>query len=97
MLANVLTRQQESPLHDTQVAVEDAVGFPTRVSNANATQLEKSNVPTCVQRAHHWSPLKKETEMLETARDAQNGIFDAPKDRHVFPFVECLARFGVIQ
>ena len=56
MLSNVLTKQTRSCQHDTQVSVEDAVGYPSRVDNANARQLKASNIPVFVQRAHHWSP-----------------------------------------
>ena len=51
MLSNVLTLQMESDEHDTQVGVDDAIGYPSRVNNANARQLAASSMPLSVQRA----------------------------------------------
>jgi hypothetical protein len=49
------------------------------------------------QRTHHWSPLRKDTEFVTTERDRALAIYEAPKDRHVFPWLEVNARFGRIQ
>ena len=49
-----------------------------------------------VQPTHHWSPLSRETEFVTTERDRAEAIYDTPKDRHVFPWIEVCARFRVI-
>jgi hypothetical protein len=36
------------------------------------------------------------TEFITTERDRERAIYDFPKDRHVFPWVEVNARFGNI-
>ena len=47
--------------------------------------------------AHHWSPLSAEVEFVRTQRDVQQAIFDCAKDRHISPWVDVNARFGVIR
>ena len=95
-LANVLARQVEHGRHDTQVTIEDAVGHPRWVRNAQAALLRRCDMGCLVQATHHWSPLLAETEFITTERDRARGIYDFPKDRHVVPWVEVNARFGVI-
>ncbi len=95
-LAHVLTIQIESPDHDTQVAMDEAVGHPVHLTNAWARRTEACAIPSRVQSTHHWSPLLYATEFLTTQRDIERCIYDFPKDRHVVPWVELNARFGII-
>ncbi len=95
-LANVLTIQIESPDHDTQVAVNEAVGHPVHISNAWARRLEACDLGARPQATHHWSPLVYAVEFITTARDRERCIYDFPKDRHIFPWVDLNARFGII-
>ncbi len=95
-LSNVLTKQCESPLHDTQVTVEDAVGHPRWVKTPNTEALKACDIGCMVQRTHHWSPIRKVVAFVTTERDEELAIFHTPKDRHVFPWLEACARFGVI-
>ncbi len=95
-LSHVLTIQIESPDHDTQVAVQEAVGHPVHVTNAWARRMEACAVAARVQSTHHWSPLLYATEFLTTERDVERCIYDFPKDRHIFPWIELNARFGII-
>ncbi len=96
MLAHVLTIQVENPDHDTQVAKHEAVGHPVHVSNAWARRLEACDIGARVQSTHHWSPLLYATDFITTERDVERCIYDFPKDRHLFPWVELNARFGII-
>lgn len=96
-MANVLTRQIESPEHDTQVSAHEAVGYPTWVQNEQAEVLRRCSLDGAIQRCGHWSPLLHEVDFLMTARDRMLAIYDIPKDRHVFPWIEVNARFGVIR
>jgi hypothetical protein len=97
MLATVLTKQMDySKHHDTQVALEESVGHPISVQNENAELLEKVDMASAVHRTHHWSPLKEEVLFVETQRDRDTAMFDTPKDRHIFPWLEVNTRFGVI-
>ena len=50
-----------------------------------------------IQRTHHWSPLSDEVQFVSTKRDEENGVFLCAKDRHVFPWVDVNARFGIIE
>jgi len=95
-LAHVLTIQIESPDHDTQVAMNEAVGYPVHVSNAWARRTQACAIPSRVQATHHWSPLLYATEFVTTQRDLERCVYDYPKDRHIFPWVELNARFGII-
>jgi hypothetical protein len=95
-LSNVLTRELESAEHDTQVAVDEAMGYPLFVRNEAAEVLRRCYPGDLVQRTHHWSPLLYETEAITTERDRARAIYDFPKDRHVFPWIEVNARFGRI-
>ncbi len=95
-LANSLTHQNESALHDTQVEVNDAVGHFRLTQNPQADLLARCDIGCMVQRSHHWSPLLKETRFLTTQRDIDRAVFEAPKDRHVFPWINVNVRFGVI-
>lgn len=97
MLSNVLTKQSGSALHDTQVHVYDCVGHPTYTKNRNAHILKNCDMGGAIQRTHHWSPLAEEVEFVRTKKDYERGIFDCAKDRHVFPWVDVNARFGIIK
>jgi hypothetical protein len=82
---------------DSQVPAEEAVGHATRVRNAWTEALARCNMGSRVQATHHWSPLTAEVEMVTTPRDRQRGVYQGPKDRHVFPWLEVNARFGRIR
>lgn len=98
MLSNVLTKQSGSALHDSQVHVYDAVGYPTYTRNRNGRLLQKCAVGDgYVQRTHHWSPLSDEVEWVRTPKDIDQASFDCAKDRHIFPWVDVNARFGFIK
>ena len=97
MLSASLSRQTGSELHDSQVHVHDAVGHPVYTKNRNGTILERCDMGGSVQRTHHWSPLYKEVEFVSTKRDDEAMSFHCAKDRHIFPFVDVNARFGVIK
>ena len=98
-VSNVILQQMDySQRQDTQVAVEEAVAYPTGIRNANAELLKRVDMRSAIQRTHHWSPLHEEVLFLTTSGDGQDlAMFDTPKDRHVFPWLEVNARFGVIQ
>ncbi|MBU1220737.1 hypothetical protein KKF34_11700 [Myxococcota bacterium] len=95
-LSNTLTAQIQSQKHDTQVQVDEACGHFLYVENEANDILEENDMSALIQRCHHWSPLIYATEFITTKRDTLQAIYDMPKDRHVFPWVENLARFGII-
>merc|ERR1711862_63276 len=97
MLRNMLTKQSGSALHDSQVHVYDAVGYPVYVKNRNGCILKNADMGGAIQRTHHWSPLSEEVEFVRTQKDASLACFECAKDRHIFPFVDVNARFGVIR
>jgi hypothetical protein len=47
--------------------------------------------------AHHWSPLSDEVEFVRTTRDIQQASFECAKDRHIFPWCDVNARFGIVR
>lgn len=97
MLSNLLTRQMESDQHDTQVLLAEAVGHPLHVRNPQSDAMRSCDMGALPQITHHWSPLLQATELITTQRDLDRAIYDFPKDRHVFPWIEVNARFGVIR
>ena len=97
MVSNLLTKQSGSALHDSQVHVYDAVGHPVYTINRNGKILEKCDMGGSVQRTHHWSPLNEEVEFVKTKRDNERASFECAKDRHVYPWVDVNARFGIIK
>lgn len=98
MLAALLTKQSGSALHDSQVHVFDAVGYPVYHQNRNGRLLMKCAVGDgAIQRTHHWSPLCDEVEWVRTTRDIEMASFDCAKDRHLFPWCDVNARFGFIK
>jgi hypothetical protein len=98
MVSNLLTKQSGSPLHDSQVHVFDAVGYPVYHMNRNGRLLKRCAIGEgAVQRTHHWSPLSDEVMFVTTKRDMELAIFDCAKDRHIFPWVDVNARFGFIK
>mmetsp|Transcript_14753 Transcript_14753/g.26110 ORF Transcript_14753/g.26110 Transcript_14753/m.26110 type:complete len:391 (+) Transcript_14753:513-1685(+) len=101
LLAHALTRQtereKEDPLHDTQVTLHDSVAHPIYVKNASTDILEKCDVGTYCQRVAHWSPLVAATAHITTPSDIERSVYDSPKDRHLFPWIETNARFGLIK
>lgn len=82
---------------DSQVTARDAIGSSTRVINATTRLLQRCDMGSMRQHIHHWSPLLKETEFVTTDRDRERAVYDGPKDRHVFPWIEVNARFGRIK
>ena len=96
MLSNVLSKQIEQTDHDTQVTTQEALGHPVWVVSPYGRVLERCDMGCLVQRTHHWSPLYYATQMATTDRDRAQAIYEFPKDRHVFPWIEVNARFGVI-
>ena len=97
MLSSFLTKQSGSALHDSQVHVYDAVGHPIYTKNRNAVLLQGCDMGGAIQRTHHWSPLDKEVEFVRTKRDVEQASFECAKDRHVFPWADVNARFGIIR
>ncbi|MGM0597002.1 MAG: hypothetical protein ACQES9_08195 [Myxococcota bacterium] len=95
-LSNVLTRQLGTYSHDTQVEISEAVGHFVKITNQYNQILKNCEMESTTQATHHWSPLKKATEFLETEKDRKRFIYDTPKDRHVFPWIDVNARFGII-
>merc|ERR1719316_944584 len=82
--------------HDTPVSLQESQVVPMITRNAHTDRFARCVLPGMVQRTHHWAPLLKEVDFAMTPRDKQNCIFDTPKDRHIFPWIEVCARFGVI-
>ena len=97
MTCNLLTKQSGSALHDSQVHVYDAVGYPIYTKNRNGRILQACDMGGAVQRTHHWSPLDAEVEFIRTKRDENYCVFDCAKDRHIFPWIDVNARFGIIK
>jgi hypothetical protein len=98
MISKLLTKQSGSGLHDSQVHVYDAVGYPVYTHNRNGRILKNCNVGEgSIQRTHHWSPLSDEVEFMRTKRDIDQASFECAKDRHVFPWVDVNVRFGFIK
>lgn len=95
-LANVLSKQVEHDHHDTQVTIWDAQAHSILARTPQLEILESCDMGTLVQRTHHWSPLREDTEFVTTRRDRDGAIYEAPKDRHVFPWLDVNARFGLI-
>jgi hypothetical protein len=83
--------------HDTQVPIDEAVGHATRVRNKRTDEFARCDIGSFVQATHHWSPLTAEIETFTTPRDRALAIYQGPKDFHVFPWIETLARFGRIR
>ena len=85
MLSNLLTKQSGSALHDSQVHVYDAVGYPVYHPNRNGRLLKKCAIGDgAIQRTHHWSPLSDEVEWVRTQKDIEMASFDCAKDRYVY-------------
>jgi hypothetical protein len=82
---------------DSQVPAEEAFGHATRIRNAWTAALERCEMGSLVQSTHHWSPLTAEIEFITTPRDRERAVYQSPKDRHVFPWLDVNARFGRIR
>jgi len=54
MLCNLLTKQSGSALHDSQVHVHDAVGYPVYVRNRNGRLLKSTDMGGAIQRSE-WT------------------------------------------
>lgn len=97
LLSNALTAQLQDKRHDTQVQVDEAVGYFRYVRNPWTNVLRACDIGCRIQATHHWSPLLAETAFITTVRDRARCIYDVPKDRHVFPWVDLLHRFGIVK
>jgi hypothetical protein len=93
----VLREMTHGAEQDTQVLITDAIGSSTRVINDNTAVLTRCDMATHPQATHHWAPLTVEVEFVKTERDRALAIYDSPKDRLVWPWVEVNARFGRIR
>ena len=82
---------------DSQVSWKETVGYSTMVRNARTEVLKRCDMGSLVQSTHHWSPLTAEVEFITTDRDRERAVYEGPKDRHVFPWIEVNARFGLIR
>lgn len=82
---------------DSQVSWKETVGYSTMVRNARTAVLKRCDMGSLVQATHHWSPLSAEVEFVTTDRDRERAVYEGPKDRHVFPWIEVNARFGLIK
>merc|ERR1719213_1078646 len=96
LVATWYTRQLESDLHDTQVALDEAVGHPIYVHNTNSAMLARCDLGGAVQRLSHWAPLKEDTSFITTDLDRERHTYDVPKDRFIYPWLELNARFGFV-
>lgn len=96
-LSNVITRQVKGALHDTQVTLVSAIGHSDRVVSPHGEVLKRCDIGSYAQSTHHWSPLLYASDFVTTERDRARAIYDFPKDRHIFPWVELNARFGLIE
>jgi hypothetical protein len=96
-LYHILGEQTYHAEQDTQVLVTDAVGYSTRVVNERTRVLERCSMTTAPQWTHHWAPLTREIEFVTTERDLERAVYQSPKDRLVWPWVEVNARFGRIR
>ena len=96
-LANILTRQIDHDRHDTQVTIHESQGHSVLVETPRSEVLARCDMGSMVQRIHHWSPLLKDVELVTTPRDRERAVYDSPKDRHVFPWIEVNSRFGRIE
>ncbi len=97
LLSNALAAQLQDERHDTQVQVDEAVGHFRYVRNPWTDVLRGCDIGCRIQATHHWSPLLAETDFITTRRDRERCIYDVPKDRHVFPWVDLLHRFGLVR
>lgn len=93
----MLDRMSGGALQDSQVVSSDQVGHSTRVINDSTRLLERCEIVSMPERAHHWSMLTKETEFVTTRKDLERRVYDSPKDRFVFPWIDVNARFGLIK
>jgi len=95
-LFHVLNKITDTAPHDTQVPISDVIGRSTRVENAFTEAYGRCDMRSYPQTTHHWAPLTKEIEFVTTARDVEWAVYQSPKDRLVWPWVEVNARFGRI-
>ncbi|MBN2801417.1 MAG: hypothetical protein JXX28_19910 [Deltaproteobacteria bacterium] len=95
-LSNTLSAQIETTRHDSQVQVDEAVGYPVTVLNPAANQMRAAHLSARPQATHHWSPLSDTVEFLTTDRDRERYVYEVPKDRQVFPWVEMMGEFGFV-
>jgi hypothetical protein len=82
---------------DSQVPAEETLGYASRIRNEWTVALERCDMGSLVQATHHWSPLTAEIEFITTPRDRERAVYQSPKDRHVFPWLDVNARFGRIR
>ena len=92
-----LDRLLEGAAQDTQVEMEAAEARAGRVINDHTLSLERCCIGSMPQTAHHWEPLTREIADLTTESDRIRAVYEGPKDRLVFPWIEVNARFGLIK
>jgi hypothetical protein len=93
----MLRAQHEGGDQDTQVMITDAIGHSTLVKNDYTEVLGRCDMGSLPQATHHWATLTKEIEFVTTERDRLRAVYESPKDRLVWPWVEVNARFGRIE
>ncbi len=96
-LYHVFQKQVMDAPNDTQIILEHSHGHSILLKHESLNALERCDLGSLPQNAHHWSPLLKGVDFVCTSRDRERAVYDSPKDRHLFPWVEVNARFGIIR
>ncbi|MBK8482095.1 MAG: hypothetical protein IPL40_13160 [Proteobacteria bacterium] len=94
---HVLNELSGGAEQDSQVLTADAVAAATRVSNQATVAFARSDRASLPQATHHWTPVGPQVAYLTTERDRARAVYDHPVEQLVWPWVETLARFGLIQ
>ncbi|MBK6848547.1 MAG: hypothetical protein IPG96_13805 [Proteobacteria bacterium] len=82
---------------DSQVLTADAVGSATRVRNEATVAFARSERESPPQATHHWAPVGRQVAYLTTDSDRLRAVYDHPVEQLVWPWVETLARFGLVR
>lgn len=94
LMRNHYIKQTQDPLNDSQVGEESAYGYFVWNRNKDVDELRRSAIATKTLEAHHWSPLFKDIEFVETGSDRERLVYRGPKDLFIFPWIEGLIMFG---
>lgn len=93
---HVLNELSGGAEQDSQVLTADAVAAATRVSNAATEAFARGDRRSLPQATHHWAPVGPQVGYLTTEHDRARAVYEHPVEQLVWPWVETLARFGLV-
>lgn len=95
LMANHFDKQAHMP-NDSQIGIDCAHAYPVYNENPSVKVLKNEAISPRLLNIHHWSPLVKEVQFLESPKDIQECDYKGPKSIFITPWIDSLILFGIL-